>query len=99
MLVILFCDDYLKKKMSHTRRNLVYTLLLVGLFFLTPQATAQDNNFAETQYFLDLIRSSDKKVHDRAFSFIDKNWKDEFEIMAIETVSYTHLTLPTILLV
>ncbi len=74
--------------MSHTRRNLVYTLLLVGLFFLTPQATAQDNNFAETQYFLDLIRSSDKKVHDRAFSFIDKNWKDEFEIMAIEIMYF-----------
>ena len=59
-------------------------LIAFSFLFVTTTVSAQENSFLAVEYFLDLIRSSDKKVQDKAFKYIDKNWKPEFEIMALE---------------
>ena len=79
--------------MLQNGRVLIHTLFLTCFLFCTPNAIAQENSFAEVHYFLDLIYSSDRSVQDRAIDYIDKNWKPEFEIMAIEIMYFGYNSL------
>ncbi len=40
------------------------------------------------QYFLDLFRSTDTTVHDRALAYIDNNWNESFEILGVESMYF-----------
>lgn len=67
-------------------RSLIVAMSL--LYVTTTTAIAQEHSFSEVQYFLDLVRSADKNVHDKAFTYIEKNWKPEYEIMALEIMYF-----------
>lgn len=74
--------------MLHTFLKYRRLLVLFGLLVITTTTFSQENAFSEVQYFLDLVRSSDKRVQDKAFEYIDRNWKSEYEIMAIEVMYF-----------
>jgi len=74
--------------MLQSSRIFIHTLFLTCFLFLSQEVDSQENSFAEVHYFLDLVRSSDKNVQDKALNYIDKNWKPEFEIMAIEIMYF-----------
>lgn len=65
-------------------RFVVMTILIMA----STNATSQEDNFSEIQYFLDLVRSSNPSVQDRAFNFIEEHWKPSYEIMAIEIMYF-----------
>ena len=74
--------------MFHTRHIARKLLVGISLLFFTTTTFAQENSFSEVQYFLDLVRSADKNVHNNAFRFIEQNWKPEYEIMALEIMYF-----------
>lgn len=74
--------------MLQTFHKYIRLVSLVYLLSITTVSFSQENSFSEVQYFLDLVRSSDSKVKDKAFEYIDKNWKPAYEIMAIEIMYF-----------
>ena len=65
-------------------------IVAISLLFFTTTAFTQENTFSEVQYFLDLVRSGDKNIHEKSFAFIEKNWKPEYEIMALELMYFSY---------
>lgn len=58
------------------------------MFLVSTGSYAQDDSFSEIHYFLDLVRSSNPSIQDRAFTYIEDNWKPSYEIMALEIMYF-----------
>jgi hypothetical protein len=67
-------------------------ILLSSFLMLPAILLSQSNTFSEAHYFLDLVNTSDVKYQEKAFSFIDQNWKPEYEIMALEVMYFVYNT-------
>ncbi len=68
---------------SSSKRKSIIILFLVPFYLLS-----QNDTFNEVHYFLDLVNTNNSKVQEQAFTYIDQNWKREFEIMALEIMYF-----------
>ena len=72
--------------------HLVFTIrkfaIVLFILSITTSLSSQDNSSSEIHYFLDLVTSPDKKIQTKAFIFIDQNWRQEYEIMALEVMYF-----------
>lgn len=66
-------------------------LFLIFLSLYSFSFQAQTNNLTpkpDYAYFLDFFRSVDSGVHEKAVEYIDSNWDESFEILAVETLYF-----------
>ncbi|NER13937.1 DUF3179 domain-containing protein [Leptobacterium flavescens] len=76
-------------------RKISFLFLLFGFLF-ADEAISQDKRLAlstnksEITYFLDLINARDQVVIGRSLSYIEKNWKPEYEIMLLELMYFNY---------
>ncbi len=70
-------------------RFVFVSVIIINIGFLYGQETA-NNNIAKQdyEYFLDFFTSRDTRVHKGALKYIEKNWTERFEIMAIESLYF-----------
>ena len=68
------------------------SVLVFVLITMFQNGFSQDNSLindkSEQQYFLDLFQSVDDNVHETALDYIQENWKEEFEILAVESLYF-----------
>ncbi|NAS30049.1 DUF3179 domain-containing protein [Flavobacteriaceae bacterium R38] len=67
---------------------LCFTLYSVNVIAQDKLSNLKENNKKEVDYFLDLIASSDRVVQGHSLSYIEKNWKPEYEIMVLELMYF-----------
>ncbi|MDY8138210.1 DUF3179 domain-containing protein [Aquimarina sp. 2201CG5-10] len=63
-------------------------LLLILSIAISSGQTIVDTDAVKPdyEYFLDLFTSQDNQTHKEALKYIDTHWKEDFEIMAVESV-------------
>jgi len=70
-------------------RLLIVALFIFSVSYLYSQpAHTRISTKKEYEYFLDFFTSGDSKTHKEALRYIDKNWEEGFEAMAIETAYF-----------
>jgi len=76
--------------------NKVSLILFIGVLASLPstlslQAQEVGTN-SEIHYFLDIVTTSSRAAQEKALKTIEKNWKPEFEIMALEVMYFGYST-------
>lgn len=65
----------------------VFIILITFLSFQIVNSQRTSGN-EDVDYFLDLIKTTSQAKKDRLFKAIEKNWKPEYTIMAVETMYF-----------
>lgn len=64
---------------------LVLCIILLSIQEINAQKFTQKEGY---EYFLDFFTSSNLNTHNTAYAYINNNWKESFEILAIETLYF-----------
>ncbi|PWL38734.1 hypothetical protein DKG77_10840 [Flagellimonas aquimarina] len=74
-------------------------LLISSVYYFGNKGTvlAEKDSLVDEQkvstYFLDLLNENDSQVTAKAIHFIDKNWKESYEIMLLESLYFSKSTM------
>ncbi|WP_299681170.1 DUF3179 domain-containing protein [uncultured Dokdonia sp.] len=66
--------------------------VLAGLATTSPLQAQEVLSDSEIHYFLNIVRTSSRAAQEKALKTIEKNWKPEFEIMALEVMYFGYST-------
>jgi len=77
--------------------------VLIALFFLwnhniliSQERVPEKSSKQGYEYFLDFFQSTNPKVHENAMDYIETNWSESFEILAIESLYFLNQPLSTL---
>lgn len=70
------------------RLFLIFILFLNSNIIISQESSISDPTKQDYEYFLDFFTSGNTKVHKEALQYIDNNWSEHFEILAIESLYF-----------
>ena len=69
-------------------RKIVFIIVVCFQFGILNGQNIVQNQKEDYEYFLDFFTSGDIKVHKKALTYINDNWAEHFEILAIESLYF-----------
>ncbi len=73
-------------------RTIIMLLLLQGIPLLAQEHSQDVFLKQDYEYFIDFFTSSEKATHKNSLNYIDTNWSESFEILAVETLYFLNNT-------